>query len=407
MKTNPFELPQRDPRAPSLRATASQSTIAVHAGTQPDPTTGAILTPIYLSTTFVQPSVGEYLSKGYSYSRTGNPTVTAYENRIASLEGGLAALAFGTGMAATVAVISSFMKAGDHCVVTDCSYGGTNRLMRMYFAQLGMEFTFVDMRDIDNIKRACKDNTRVIFSESPANPLLTLNDIAAISRLAKTRGIVHVCDSTFATPIICRPLDLGADVVLQSTTKFYDGHDMTTGGALAFKNPEHYDKAAFVRNMLGSIMSPFTAFLQLQTCKTIELRVRRQSETALKIARWLEGQQKVEKVVYPGLSTFSQRELADRQHQNGLHGSMLWFEVAGGSAAGTKLMDMVGPPWSLCENLGATESIITACAVMTHANMLKEDRERLGITDGFIRCSVGIEDVDDLISSLERALSGL
>ena len=384
------------------------STNLVHGGTEPDPQTGSILTPIALSTTFVQESVELYLSKGYSYSRSGNPTITAYEARIAAIEGGVGAAVFSSGMAATTTVISSFMKAGDHCIITECSYGGTNRIMRKLFVDLGMSFSFVDMRDPANITLALiPGKTKLIFSESPANPLLTLNDISAISSIAKAHGCVHVCDSTFATPIICRPIDFGADITLQSTTKFYDGHDMTVGGALICRSIDHLERIFFVRNMMGNIMSPLTAFLQLQTCKTMDVRVRRQSGNALEIARFLEGHANVLKVVYPGLESFPQRALAEKQHRAGLHGSMLWFDVKGGSCAGVQLMNSIKRPWSLCENLGATESIITACAVMTHANMLREDREKLGITEGFIRCSVGIEDVADLIKSLKEALDCL
>jgi cystathionine beta-lyase/cystathionine gamma-synthase len=332
--------------------------------------------------------------------------VTAYEARLTAVEGGVGAAAFSTGMAATVTAISAFMKTGDHALITACSYGGTNRVMRMLFKDLGMEFSFVDFKNVDELERSIiKNKTKVLFSESPANPLLELNDIEAISRLAKKHDLIHICDSTFATPVICRPLDLGADITLQSTTKYYDGHDMTNGGALICARKEHLERIIFVRNMLGNIMAPMTAFLQLQTCKTMEIRVRRQSETAAEIAKFLEQHDKVTKVVYPGLASFPQKKLADKQHIDGLHGGMLWFEIKGGSEAGTKLMNCIQRPWSLCENLGATESIITACAVMTHANMLQEDRLKLGITDGFIRVSCGIEDVSDLIRALDAALN--
>jgi cystathionine gamma-lyase len=384
------------------------ATRLVHGGAEPDKATGAILAPITLSTTFVQESVDQYLAKGYSYSRSGNPTVTALERRLAAVEGGAGAAAFSTGMAATATAICAFMKAGEHAVITACSYGGTNRIMRMLFKDLGMEFTFVDFREVAAIeKTVIPGKTKVVFSESPANPLLQLNDIEAISEIARKFGLVHICDSTFATPVICRPLDFGADITLQSTTKYFDGHNMTTGGALICRKAEHLERVLFVRNMLGNIMDPMTAFLQLQTCKTMEIRVRKQSETAMEIAKFLETHRKVTKVVYPGLASFPQKALADKQHRNGLHGGMLWFEIQGGSDAGTKLMNSIQRPWSLCENLGAAESIITACAVMTHANMLKEDRLKLGITDGFIRVSCGIEDAADLIRALDVALNAV
>ena len=381
----------------------------VHAGVVPDPQTGAILSPIVLSTTFTQESVEKYLAKGYSYSRSGNPTISAFEERMAAVENGIGAAAFGTGMAATSCAITSFMKAGDHCVITECSYGGTNRIARIMFGDFGLKFTFVDMTNPENVRKAIvAGKTKMIFSETPANPLLSLVDLDAISAISKEFGLVHVCDSTFATPVICRPLDHGADITLQSTTKYYDGHNMTTGGGLICAKKEHLDRVLFVRNMHGSIMSPFTAFLQLQTSKTMPIRVRQQSDTAMKIACFLEEHPKVAKVVYPGLKSFPQKALADKLHRGGLHGGMLWFDLKeGGSVAGTKLMNTIQRPWSLCENLGATESIITACAVMTHANMLKEDRERVGITDGFIRVSCGIEDASDLIASLKASLDNL
>merc|ERR1711934_74845 len=243
----------------------------------------------------------------------------------------------------------------------------------------GMEFTFVDFRDPENVRKAMKPNTKLVFSETPANPLLTLCDIEAISGIAKEGGAKHVVDATFATPVICRPLDHGADMVIQSLTKYYEGHNMMVGGAVA-------------------------SFMILQTTKTMALRVRQQSKNAMAIAEFLESHPKVTKVVYPGLASHPQKALADKYHRDNLHGGMLWFDIVGGSEAGTKLMNTIQRPWSLCENLGATESIITACAVMTHANMLKEDRLKVGITDGFIRVSCGIEDTSDLIKSLGVAL---
>jgi len=348
--------------------------------------------------------VGQYLAKGYSYSRTNNPTVSTLEAKLAEVEHGFGSSCFGTGMAATTSAICATMKAGDHCVITECSYGGTNRSCREFFTPLGMEFSFVDFTDPETVRKAIKPNTKLIFSETPANPLLTLTDLDAISKIAKEHGCVHVCDATFATPVMLRPLDHGCDMVIQSLTKYYEGHNMMTGGAVISKTQELHEKVKWVQNVHGNIMSPFCAFIMLQTCKTMALRVRQQSQTAKTIARFLESHPKVTKVMYPGLESFPQKELADRYHRNGLHGGMLWFDIMGGSEAGTKLMDNIPRPWSLCENLGATESIITACAVMTHANMPKECRLQLGITDGFIRVSCGIEDTEDLITSLAAAL---
>jgi len=376
----------------------------VHGGVKPDKKTGAILTPVYLSTTFVQESVDKYLDSGYSYSRTNNPTVKMLEEKVAKIENGYGSIAVGTGMGATASCFNAFMKAGDHCVITNCSYGGTNRICREQFEPFGMEFSFVDFTDPKNVEDAIRPNTKLIFSETPTNPTLTLADLDAISSIAKDRGILHVCDSTFATPYVTRPLDHGADLTIQSLTKYYDGLNIGTGGALIAKTPELHDRIKLVQNMHGNIMSPMTAYMILQTMKTMGLRIRQQSASAMKIAEFLEGHPKVGRCVYPGLDSFPQKELADRQHRDNLHGGMLWFDVIGDPI---RLMDTIKRPWTLCENLGATESIITACAVMTHANMLKEDRLEVGIVDGFIRISVGIEDPDDLIRSLDDALNGL
>jgi len=379
----------------------------VHEGVSPDADTGAILTPIYQSTTYIQESIEQYLDKGFSYARTGNPTVTTLENKIAKLESGYGAACFSTGMAATISVIAGTMKAGDHCVITNCSYGGTNRACRTMFTDMGMSFDFIDFTDLANIEAHIKPNTKLIFSESPANPTLTLTDLSAVSALAKRKGLLHVCDSTFATPVIQRPIEHGCDLVIQSTTKFYDGHNITVGGAVICATKELHEAIKHMQNVHGNIMSPQNAFYTLQTSKTLGLRIKRQSETAQKVAEFLESHPKVDVVRYPGLASFPQKELADRQHLNGVHGAMLWFEVKGGSEAGRKLMNSVQRPWSLCENLGAVESICTCPSVMTHANMLQEDRLKVGITDGFVRISCGIEDADDLIASLKQSLDAL
>jgi len=379
----------------------------VHAGVSPEPVTGAILTPIYQSTTYVQDSVAEYLAKGYSYARTNNPTVTTLEKKIAELESGYGASCFGTGMAATISAISGTMKAGDHCVITNCSYGGTNRACRTMFSDMGMSFSFVDFTDLATIEAAIQPNTKVIFSETPANPTLTLTDLTAVSALAKSKGLIHICDSTFATPVIQRPIELGVDLVIQSTTKYYDGHNITVGGAVIAATAEFHERIKHMQNVHGNIMSPQNAFYTLQTTKTLALRVAKQCENAQKVAEFLESHPKVDVVRYPGLESFPQRELALRQHKNNLHGGMLWFEVKGGTEAGRALMDSIQRPWSLCENLGALESICTCPAVMTHANMLAEDRLKVGITDGFVRLSCGIESAGDLIMSLKQSLDAL
>jgi len=405
---NDIPLPNKLPKTGQwVEGEIGERTKAVHSGVSPNKETGAVLTPVYMSTTFVQDSVEEYLAKGYSYSRSNNPTVKALEQKVAALENGYGATCVGTGMAATTLVMSGFMKAGDHCVITDCSYGGTNRICREQFRPLGMEFDFVDFSNMDNIKKAIKPNTKLIFSETPTNPTLQICDIEAVSKIAHDNNCLHVCDSTFATPIICRPLDHGADLVIQSLTKYYDGHNIGTGGAVIAKTKELDERAHFTQNMHGNIMAPMTAFIVAQSTKTMPLRVRQQSKSAMLIATWLEQHPKVTKVMYPGLASFPQKALADKYHRDGLHGGMLWFDVEGGDKAATKLMNTVERPWSLCENLGATESIITACAVMTHANMIKEDRLKVGISDGFIRISCGIEDTEDLLRALKNSLDRL
>jgi cystathionine gamma-lyase len=379
----------------------------VHDGISPDPATGAIITPIVQATTFVQPSIAGYMSTGYSYSRTCNPTVKVLEAKVAKLENAAGAACFSTGMAATVAVFTAFLKSGDHCILTDCSYGGTNRCARVMMTDMGVTFSYVDMKDPANVEAAIKENTKLIYSESPANPTLSLCDVAAISAIAKKHKVMHVCDATFATPLMMKPIDMGADMTLHSMTKFYDGHNMCVGGCVASATKEIDDKLHFYMNIHGNIMSPQVAFYMLQTCKTMGLRFRQQCATAMKVATFLEAHPKVDSVNYPGLASFGQKALADKQHLNGLHGSMLSFEVKGGTEAGRKLMDTVQRPWTLCENLGAVESIITCPAVMTHANMLKEDRLKVGITDGFVRVSCGIEDSDDLIAAMGKALDNL
>ncbi|CAD7955492.1 unnamed protein product [Amoebophrya sp. A25] len=377
-----------------------QDTDLVHAAITPEPATGAIITPVYQSTTFVQESVAKYLAKGYSYSRTNNPTVKTLEDKVAAIEGGVGAVVTGTGMAATTIVMSTFLQKGDHCVITDCSYGGTNRLCRVQFEKYGIEFSFVDFRDNEAVRKAMKPNTKLVWSEAPSNPVLGLVDLEEVSKIAHEGGAIHCCDATFATPVMLKPLDWGCDLTMQSLTKFYDGHNIGTGGAVIAKTPELLDQIKLCQNMHGNIMAPQIAFSILQTMKSMALRVRRQSETATKIAKWLETHPKVTSVTYPG-TTHPQKALADKYHANGIHGAMLWFETSGDPV---KLMDEIERPWSLCENLGATESIITACAVMTHANMIPEDRRKVGITDGFIRVSCGIEEADDLIKALQRAL---
>ncbi len=373
----------------------------IHAGVTPDPTTGAILTPIHQTTTYVQPSVDEYLSKGYSYSRSANPTVQALELKLADLEGGVECACFGTGMSAIHAVMLAFLNAGDHAIVSDVAYGGTYRLCTKILNRFGIEFTFANTANSDDVAAAVRDNTQLILTETPANPTMKCSDIAAISEISKQAGAVHAVDNTFLTPYYQLPFELGADISIHSTTKYMDGHNATIGGAVICNNDEHAEAVRFIQNSTGTIMSPQVAWLTLQGCKTLSVRMDYQSASAMEIATFLEAHPKVQQVRYPGLESFPQYELATRQASG--YGAMLWFEVKGGLAAGKKLMDSI-EVWTLAENLGSVESLITHPVTMTHADVEKAERDRVGIIDGLVRASVGLEDTDDLISALETAL---
>ena len=378
------------------------STQQIHAGVEPDPVTGAILTPIYQSTTYVQESIDNYLAKGYSYSRSGNPTVRALENKLTILEGGAECRAFSTGMAATTATMMALLSAGDHAIVSDVAYGGTYRLATMILPRFGVEFSFVDTANPDKVREAIRDNTRLIFTETPANPTLKLTDIAAISTIAKEHAIPHAVDNTFLTPYYQRPLEMGADLSVHSTTKYFDGHNATVGGAVISATLELDQSIKFVQNTTGSIMSPQVAFLTMQGCKTLSVRMDAQCSNAMTIARHLEGHPKVESVCYPGLESFNQHQLA--KHQATGFGAMIWFEVKGGTRAGKQLMDSL-ELWSLAENLGSVESLVTHPVTMTHADVEVSERQRVGITDGLVRLSVGLEAVEDLIEDLDQGLA--
>ncbi len=380
------------------------TTDQIHAGVVPDPTTGAILTPIHQSTTFVQPSVDEYMTKGYSYSRSANPTVSNLQARLAALEGGGAAWAFGTGMAATNALFMALLNAGDHAVVSDVAYGGTYRLATKVFSRFGIDFTFADTSDLDAVASSVNDRTRLIFTETPANPTLKYTDIAGVSEIAASYGIPHAVDNTFLTPYFQRPLEMGADLALHSTTKYFDGHNATVGGAIVCRDEELSEAIGFVQNAAGLIMSPMVAWLTLQGSKTLSARMERQSANALAIAEYLQSHPRVASVTYPGLRSFPQHDLAVRQASG--FGAMAWFEVDGGVEDGKKLMGSLRL-WTLAENLGSVESLITHPVTMTHADVEPEERLRVGITDGLVRISVGMEDAEDLIEDLAQALDHL
>lgn len=376
----------------------------IHAGVEPDPVTGSILTPIYQTTAYVQDSVDSYLAKGYSYSRSGNPTVRALEMRVADLEGGADCTCYATGMAAINCVLTTFLNAGDHAVLSDVIYGGTYRLCNQVFSRFGVEFSFVDTSDIEMVRRSLRDNTKLIVTETPGNPTLKLADIRAVSDIAQEAGIIHAVDNTFLTPYYQRPIELGADLVIHSTTKYFDGHNATVGGAVVARTSELDEALRFVQNASGIIMSPQVAWLTLQGSKTLSVRMDSQSETALKVATFLENHPAVERVGYPGLESFPQHALAKSQSSG--FGAMVWFEVTGGVKAGKALMDSI-ELWSLAESLGSVESLVTHPASMTHADIEPAKREQAGITDGLVRLSVGLEDAGDLIDALSKALDGL
>lgn len=376
----------------------------VHAGVTPDPVTGSILTPVYQTTTYVQDSVDAYLAKGYSYSRTANPTVSALESKIAILEDGAACTCYSTGMAGIQAVLQACLSAGDHAIVSDVVYGGTYRLCTTVYERYGVEFSWVDTADVEAVRAAVRDNTRLILTETPANPTLKVTDIAAVSEIARAHGIPHAVDNTFLTPFYQRPLELGANISIHSTTKYFDGHNATVGGAVVTDTAERDAELRFLQNAGGAIMSPWVAWLTMQGTKTLSLRMERQSANAQTVAGFLEQHPKVERVAYPGLASFPQHELSKRQASG--FGAMLWFEVAGGARAGRKLMDSV-ELCTLAENLGSVETLITHPVTMTHADIGKAERDRVGITDGLVRLSVGLEDAEDIVADLDRALGAL
>ena len=374
-------------------------TRAIHAGCEPDSGTGAIMTPIFQTSTYVQESPGKH--KGYDYSRTHNPTRTALEKNIASLEEGNYGLAFSSGMSA-ISTITHMLNAGDHIICSDDVYGGTFRLFDKVLKKFNLEFDFIDLTSLQSLERYIKNTTKLVWLESPSNPLLKLIDIEATARIAKSRGIVTVVDNTFATPFFQKPLKLGADIVMHSTTKYLNGHSDVIGGALVMNDQELYNKLQFLQNAAGGVPGPFDCFLVLRGIKTLAIRMERHAENALKIAQFLENHPKVRKVIYPGLNSHPQHEIAKRQMTG--FGGIVTFFIKGGLEAARKFLERV-KVFSLAESLGGVESLIEHPAIMTHASLPKEVREKIGISDELIRVSVGIEHVDDLISDLKQALT--
>ncbi|MBK2126361.1 trans-sulfuration enzyme family protein [Fangia hongkongensis] len=371
----------------------------IHAGVQADPTTGALLPPIYQTTTYLQEAVGK--DKGYTYSRSSNPTVSALENKLAALEETPSATCFTTGIAAISAFAFSLLKAGDHIICSDVIYGGTVRFCKEILQKFEVSASFVDTSNPKEVEAAIQENTKVILIETPANPTLKLTDISEVAKLSKKYNLTLAVDNTFLTAALLKPIDFGADVVIYSTTKYIDGHNATVGGALLAKDESLNEKFRFTRNCLGSIQTPFEAWLTLQGIKTLPLRLKQHSENALAVARYLQTHELVKKVYYPGLENFPQHELAQRQHQ-GAHGGIIAFELKGDIQTGIDFINSV-KLCALAENLGAIETLITHPASMTHGPIPKEQREQIGIGDGLVRLSVGLEDPFDIIQDLDQA----
>ncbi len=375
-------------------------TRVIHAGQAPDPSTGAVMPPIYATSTYVQESPGVH--KGYEYSRSQNPTRMAYERCIADLESGTAGFAFASGMAAT-ATILELLDSGSHVVAIDDLYGGTYRLFEnVRRDSAGLAFSFVDLTAPDALAAAIRPETRMIWVESPTNPLLGVVDLEAVARLGRARGILTCCDNTFATPWIQRPLELGFDLVMHSATKYLNGHsDMVGGVAVVGDRPETAERLGYLQNAVGGIQGPFDSFLALRGLKTLALRMERHCSNAEAVARYLEGHRKIERVYYPGLESHPQHALAGRQMR--AFGGMVTAVIAGGLDAARRFLERV-EIFALAESLGGVESLIEHPGIMTHASLPEDKREELGISDGLVRLSVGVENVDDLISDLAQAL---
>jgi cystathionine gamma-lyase len=377
------------------------ATRTIHAGQHPDPSTGAVMVPIYATSTYAQESPGVH--KGYEYSRSQNPTRQAFERCIADLESGTEAYAFASGLAA-IATILDLLSTGDHVVATDDIYGGSYRLFeRVRRRSAGLEFDFVNFADTAAIERALTPETKLIWIETPTNPLLKLADLSAIAALAKKRGILTVVDNTFASPYVQRPLEQGCDIVVHSTTKYLNGHSDIVGGvAVVGDNRELAEKMKFLQNAVGAIAGPFDSFLALRGLKTLALRMERHCSNALKIARWLEARSGVERVIYPGLESHPQHALAKRQMS--AFGGIVTV-VLKRDLAGTKRFLERTRLFTLAESLGGVESLIEHPAIMTHASIPQVQREMVGISDSLVRLSCGVEDADDLIADLEQALN--
>lgn len=375
-------------------------TKVIHAGQQPDPRTGAVMTPIYATSTYAQSSPGEH--KGYDYARTRNPTRDALEACVAELEGGQAGFAFASGMAA-IGTVLELLDSGSHVVAMDDLYGGSYRILeRVRKRSANLSATFVDLSETGAFEKAIKPNTRMVWVETPTNPLLKIVDLEAIAAVARKHKLISVCDNTFASPWIQRPLEHGFDIVVHSTTKYLNGHSDVIGGAAILRDETWKERLAFLQNAVGGVPSPFDAFLTLRGIKTLAVRMERHCGNAMHVAAWLEKHPKVARVIYPGLASHPQHTLAARQ-MNARYGGMVTAVLKGGLAASRRFLERCSL-FTLAESLGGVESLIEHPAIMTHASLPEDVRAGLGIDDGLVRLSVGIENVDDLIAELKHAL---
>jgi len=379
-------------------------TEAVHAGQHPEETTGAVITPIFQTATYAQAGPGEH--KGYEYGRTGNPTRHALEKNLAALERGKFAYAFSSGMAAT-ATVAQLFKAGDHVLCTANVYGGTARYFRQVMAHFNLQFSMTDTSNLENVKQAWRAETKLLYVETPSNPLMILSDLAALTQLCKERGAVLAVDNTFLSPYFQRPLELGADIVLHSTTKFINGHSDVVGGIVITNRPEIAERLAFLQNAVGAVPSPFDCWLILRSTKTLPLRLRQSNETALVLARFLFENKKAQQVYYPGLPHHPQHELAKRQQLDPYgkpgFGGMISFNLADFDTAKRFLKGI--ELFTLAESLGGVESLICHPSSMTHASVPVEERRRIGLSDGLVRISVGVEDKEDLLEDLAKGFA--
>ena len=375
-------------------------TKVIHAGQEPDPRTGAVMTPIYATSTYAQSSPGEH--KGYDYARTRNPTRDALEACVAELEGGKHGFAFASGMAA-IGTVLELLDSGSHVVAMDDLYGGSYRILeRVRKRSANIRTTFVDLSDTKSLEKAIEPNTRMLWVESPTNPLLKLVDLEAVATIARKRGLISVCDNTFASPWVQRPLEFGFDIVVHSTTKYLNGHSDVIGGIAILKDDAHRERLAFLQNAVGGVPSPFDAFLTLRGIKTLAVRMERHCGNAMHIAAFLEKHPKVARVIYPGLASHPQHLLAARQ-MNMRYGGMVTAVLKGGLATSRRFLERC-ELFTLAESLGGVESLIEHPAIMTHASLPEDVRANLGIDEGLVRLSVGIENVDDLIAELKHAL---